>query len=202
MPEVLVQFDEPQQAADGRLFVAQVKGSRMESGLWEAWIEFHPHDGGDPVRTGAETEQLTRGDLRYWAGRLTRDDLSEALNRSLPPNEYVPAARSRADGAFGTDRPTEQTAMDSMVIRYALPALDPIAVLGERGEYDLRQELRALTARELQEIISSYTIPEFDVHDITRTFEDALAERIVAGAQQRVGVSADRPIAESQRADE
>ena len=71
MPEVLVHFDEPHQSLDGRLFVAQVYGSRTSGGIWEGWIEFHPHDGGEPAVTGRETEQLTRGDLRYWAAGLT-----------------------------------------------------------------------------------------------------------------------------------
>ncbi|MGI8546715.1 MAG: hypothetical protein ACR2M1_05180, partial [Gemmatimonadaceae bacterium] len=76
MSEVLVQFDEPQPAADGRLFIAQVNGQRVSNGLWEAWIEFYPRDGGEPIRTTAATEQLTRGDLRFWAARITRPYLS------------------------------------------------------------------------------------------------------------------------------
>src|SRR6185312_13955511 len=87
MSDVLVQFDEPQLSADGRMFTAEVRGNRLPTGLWEAWIEFQPRIGGDPVRTPRETEQLSRGDLRFWAAGITRDQLRDALARALAPHE-------------------------------------------------------------------------------------------------------------------
>lgn len=179
---MLVQFDEPQRSADGRTFVAQVHGRRTSDGIWEAWLAFQPEDGSEPVATGRETEQLTRGDLRFWAAGISRDYLAGALIRALtprpallPPSLHVPAIPGPTASDVATALPSDA------------PPLDPYVVHASVGEYALRQALRALDATQLRAIISAYRIPELDVVDLARTFEDALAERIVAGVQQRVG---------------
>jgi len=184
MAEVLVQFDEPLVAADGKEFVAHVLGCRTPAARWEAWIEFVPTGDGDPIRTGCETNQFTRGDLRYWAAGLSRDELSAALGRALAGG-YVPPAPIPA---FATLTPgyTEHMALDGSSIVPATPVLDPVELYMQRGEHALRQELRALDARSLRDIIAANAIPEMDTTDLARTFEDGLAERIVAGVQQRV----------------
>lgn len=184
MSEVLVQFDEPQPAADGRLFIAQVNGQRVSDGLWEAWIEFYPNEGGEPVRTRRETEQLTRGDLRFWAAGLTRAYLSTALVRALSPARATGPRDTTLLGAMWSD---EHMVLDTNRIHSAPPPLDPIETYRCGGEYRLRQELRALDAKQLRDVITAYDIPEADVHDVVRTFEDALAERVVVAVQQRVG---------------
>ena len=182
MADVLVQFDEPQLSADGRLFIAQVIGARLPTGLWEAWIEFQPRVGGDPVRTGRETEQLSRGDLRFWAAGLTREQLRSALERALDPGR-IPTTEAAAVITQGVD---EQTVLDTSDVSAGIPVLDPVALFRQAGEYTVRQELRALDARQLDDIIAEYAIPEMDVVDLARTYEDALAERIVAGVQHIV----------------
>jgi len=185
MSDVLVQFDEPQLSADGRMFTAEVRGSRLPTGLWEAWIEFQPRVGGDPVRTERETEQLSRGDLRFWAAGITRDQLRNALDRALAPQESLrtdaPAQATDVDESV-----EDETVLDLTQIRNDAPVLDPFGVYKHSGEYTLRQELRALDARQLADIISGYRIAEMDVLDLARTYEDALAERIVAGVQHNV----------------
>lgn len=186
MPDILVQFDEPQLSTDGRMFIAQVVASRLPTGIWEAWIEFHPRIGGDPVRTGRETEQLSRGDLRFWAAGLTRTHMREALARALAPTEAA-APQSSAERAELTRDAHENTVLDTNRLRGEAPVLDPVAVYERSGEYTLRQELRALDARQLADIISAHDIEEMDVVDLARTYEDALAERIVAGVQHVVG---------------
>lgn len=194
MAEVLVQIDEPQRAADGRAFIAQVHGARTMTGLWEAWIEFTPRDGGDPVRTPRETEQFTRGDLRYWAAGLTRADLATALARALSP-EPVPIPRGLIIPTPVTRSEPEEAATalgTSGPLPSPVPPFDPVAVLQQSGEYSLRHELRALDAHELREIIRAFDIPDTDVTDLARTFEDALAERIVATVQQRAEASTGR----------
>jgi len=186
MPDILVQFDEPQLSTDGRMFTAQVVASRLPTGIWEAWIEFHPRVGGDPVRTARETEQLSRGDLRFWAAGLTRSHMRDALARALAPEE--PAAPGVA--AASAELPPgshENTVLDTNRVHNEPPALDPVAVYERSGEYILRQELRALDARQLANIIGAYDIEEMDVLDLARTYEDALAEQIVAGVQHTVG---------------
>ncbi len=185
MSDVLVQFDEPQLSADGRMFVAQVMASRLPTGLWEAWIEFHPRIGGDPVRTPRATEQLSRGDLRFWAAGLTRTDLKDALIRALAPQE-APTATGIAQPRESERAGEEQTVLETNLLRNDDPIFDPVAVYQRSGEYTLRQELRALNARQLADIIGAFDIGEMDVVDLARTYEDALAERIVAGVQHNV----------------
>lgn len=186
MSEVLVQFDEPQFATDGRAFTPQVRGRRMPDGIWEAWIEFHPADGSEPVMTRRETEQLTRGDLRYWAAGLTHAYLRGALARALAPRQtHPPVGLSLPD--IPELRELFAVLDDDRAVCTLAPALDPVAIYTASGEHALRQALRALGARDLRTIIAAYAIPEMDVHDLARTFEDALAERIVVAMQQRVG---------------
>jgi hypothetical protein len=169
------------------MFVAEVRGQRLPTGLWEAWIEFHPRIGGEPVRTPRETEQLSRGDLRFWAAGITREHLRAALMLALADDESARETISlRQDRAGRID---EQTVLDSDLVRSAGAALNPFAVYNRSGEYVLRQELRGLDAGELAEIIGAYNIEDMDVLDLARTYEDALAERIVAGVQHVVGTS-------------
>lgn len=185
MSDVLVQFDEPQLSADGRMFTAEVRGSRLPTGLWEAWIEFLPRIGGDPVRTQRETEQLSRGDLRFWAAGITREHLRESLASALSPEEMA-----RPDsGPDLTDTGAaveDDTALELAEARNNQPVLDPFSLYRHSGEYTLRQELRALDARQLADVIDKYHIADMDVLDLARTYEDALAERIVAGVQHNV----------------
>jgi hypothetical protein len=202
MSEVLVQFDEPQRAKDGREFVAQVCGQRMPEGLWEAWIQFSPTDGGDPVATGRATEQLSRGDLRFWAAGLTRAYLAAALDKALSPQgswQYAAAPSTslpyHSEVASGD---LEHMVLETNALMRPRPVFDPF-LLYARGEYALRQELRQLDAPRLRDIILAYDIPDTDVAESARTFEDALAERIVAGVQQRVGKSPPSLVQEAPR---
>lgn len=188
MSEVLVQFDEPQRADDGRPFVAQVHGRRTHDGIWEAWLEFQPLDGGEGIATPRETEQLTRGDLRYWAAGLTRSYLRGALVRALTPRRAEIPVSLRLPELPDLDLPPDADIASSLVTP---PPIDPFALFRDSGEYALRHALRALDAHDLRAIIAAFDIPEMDVHDLARTFEDALAERIVVGVQQHVaGASA------------
>jgi len=189
MSEVLVQFDEPQRAADGRAYVAQVCGQRMAEGLWEAWIQFSPTDGGDPVSTGRETEQLSRGDLRFWAAGLTRTYLDTALAKALSPQRfmpfaYMPAAAVRHEHDTVVDD-GEFMVLETNALLRPHPVLDPF-LLYAHGEFALRQELRLLDAPKLRDIILAYDLPATSAADMARTFEDALTEQIVAGVQQSV----------------
>lgn len=185
MSDILVQFDEPQLSADGRMFIAEVRGQRLPTGLWEAWIEFQPRIGGDPVRTPRETEQLSRGDLRFWAAGITRAHLADALATALKwctgtsPESIVEAAGPTLNHVLQPDLDSHDPGVD-------VPPLDPFAVYQRSGEYSLRQELRALDARQLDKIIAAHNVEEMDVIDLARTYEDALAERIVAAVQHRV----------------
>jgi len=189
MSEVLVQFDEPQYATDGRAFTPQVRGRRLPDGIWEAWIEFHPVQGGEPVATRRETEQLTRGDLRFWAAGLTRAYLRGALARALAPRQAHPPVALTVPDIPELRELFAVLDDEERAVCTLAPALDPVAIFTASGEYALRHALRSLSARDLRTIIAAYAIPENDVHDLARTFEDALAERIVVAVQQRVGTN-------------
>ena len=183
MADLLVQFDEPHYAADGRQYVAQVYGGVAVDDSWEGWIEFVPVDGGDALRTGRETEQFTRGDLRYWAALLSRGYLEEAFSRALmrkPVVSYEGATFGETKGWIGAQEMVFETAWRPA------PVFDPFVVYRESGRYRLRQRLRTLDAGQLQDMIAAYEIPGLEIHDMHRTFEDALAEQIVAEVQHRV----------------
>ncbi len=167
------------------MFIAQVLGARLPTDLWVAWFEFHPLLGGDPVRTQRETEQLSRGDLRFWAAGVTRDILREALGRALD-SRYASSAVERVEITNIQSGTAEATVLETNVVKSGDPVVDPVALYRRAGQYTLRQELRALDAQQLADIISAYDIDEMDVVDLARTYEDALAERIVAGVQHRV----------------
>ena len=187
MAEVLVQFDEPYCAPNGRAFVAQVCGQSIGSGLWEGWIQYMPSDGGDPIRTPRETEQLSRGDLRYWAAGLTRVRLLEALSRALSERAQSTKWRMPTPLAFDDIDPAEEISFDMVAMSQAGPAIDPFALYAQ-GAHVLSQQLRLLDAAQLREIVVAYNIPDRDTTVSARTFEEALAQQIVAEAQQRVDV--------------
>ncbi|MDQ2890273.1 MAG: hypothetical protein M3R65_06920 [Gemmatimonadota bacterium] len=198
MTDVLVQFDEPQLSADGRLFVAQVVVARLPTGLWEAWIEFQPQLGGDTMRSCRETEQLSRGDLRFWAAGITRQHLAACLKRALDSHNadnvavVAPTTAANTTGAAGA---AERMILDTSALNTEAPLLDPVAVYRQSGEYTLRQELRALDARQLADIIAGHSIEDMDVVDLARTYEDALAEQIVASVQHTVERAPKYPLA-------
>lgn len=173
------------------MFTAEVRGNRLTNGLWEAWLEFQPRVGGDPVRTPRETEQLSRGDLRFWAAGITRDQLKDALARALTAGQGL-HTELPVNAAVSGEPHTEQTVLETNQFGYDERVLDPFAVYKRSGEYTLRQELRGLDARQLAAIIGTYQIADMDVLDLARTYEDALAERIVAGVQHNV--DANRPL--------
>lgn len=178
MTDVLVQFDEPQRSTDGRRFVARVVARRTPSWLWEGTLELVPLDGGDPIRTAVRTTQLTRNDVRYWAAHLTTPSVASALQRAL-----AGGARGGDTGTAAVERSDGGAAAR---IEWAPALLDPIALYLQDGAAALRRALRALDAPALDAVIATHAIPEIETVDLARTFEDALAERIVAGVQQRV----------------
>lgn len=192
MPDVLVQFDDPQRSADGRLFTAQAIGDRLATGLWQAWIEFHPRVGGDPVRTPPETEQLSRSDLRFWAAGITPAHLAASLSAALS-NRDLSSVGASTNALELPSRQGEQAVFHPASARTEEPVIDPIKLFELSGEYSLRQELRAMDASQLADIITAYGIMDVDVTDLARTYEDALAERIVACVQHSVATNRLQP---------
>jgi hypothetical protein len=93
MPEVLLEFSNPVQGADGRVYTARAVGAEMADGLWHAWLEFSPGDGRDIVATDRETTQPNRTDAAYWASGLTPIYLEGALIRAFDVSRSRHAAQ-------------------------------------------------------------------------------------------------------------
>ena len=81
MAELIHQCEHPVQAGDERVYVARLT-QHARGHLWAGWLEFTPHDGGAPLRTGTETTQPNRAALAYWASGLEPIFLEGALGRA------------------------------------------------------------------------------------------------------------------------
>lgn len=183
MAEVLVQFDEPFSGPDGQLYIAQICGAPVGGGLWEGWVQFVAFSGGVPFRTKRETEQLSKGDLRYWAAGLGRQRIAEQLYFTLKHIAETSTVHLISN---------ERVIFDSSTISGTQHPLDPFAEFTISERY-LREKLVLLSAVQLKEIISNHNIPDYDFAYSVRSYEEAMIERIVAAAQQRAGINP-RPI--------
>jgi hypothetical protein len=99
MAEVILEFETLVTTEDGRSYTARVCADEMQSGLWQAWIEFLPAGDGEPVRSGRETTQPNRTDTLYWATGLTPVYLEGSLRRALNPLK-TPIAREVRPAIF------------------------------------------------------------------------------------------------------
>jgi hypothetical protein len=70
--------------AEGTRFVPHVLATQRSDGLWEAWIEFHPEDGGPVRSTDRESTQPNRTAVEYWASGLEPVYFEGAFERSVP----------------------------------------------------------------------------------------------------------------------
>jgi hypothetical protein len=181
MAEVLVQFTHSLQGRDGRLYAAHAAGRPREDGEWEVGIEFCPAPDGAPIRSPRETTQPNREDLLYWATGLTPTYLEGALERALdrgPTGEPTVAQQP----AFNAPAPARATPAPGEL--RPRPVLNPFEVYSRSGEDILRQELSALDATHLRNIIAAYRM----YTDVPVTSDrSALAELIVAAVRRGGG---------------
>ncbi|HEV2131629.1 MAG TPA: hypothetical protein VGR27_11030 [Longimicrobiaceae bacterium] len=185
MAEVLVQFETILPGPDGRSYVPRACGSLQEAGgLWEGWIEFVPSDGSAVLRTPQETQQSDRDDLLYWATGLTNVYLEGALERALdvalPPSDVAALAPTH-------DQPApERVATPAAVppVARTRAVLDPFDV-HRQGESVLQQELSALDAAHLRDIIRAHRLVDEETVDLQGMSRLALAELIVAAVRKR-----------------
>ena len=70
MSAVLRSFDEPISDGSGA-YHARVVGRAADDGMWEAWLEFVPLDGGAVLISPVESRQPARAHPVYWATGLT-----------------------------------------------------------------------------------------------------------------------------------
>jgi hypothetical protein len=182
MAEILIEFAHLLQRADGRSYTARACGREREDGKWEGWIEFSPDDSGDVLRSPRETTQPNRQDLAYWASGLSAAYLEGALARAqdasrrsdravgAPPPVGVAPASGRPDGDRAGPTPVQGHAM-----------LDPFEVYSHSGETILRQELAALSAGRLRDLIAAFRLHADGPEAVERA---ALAELIVAAVRR------------------
>jgi hypothetical protein len=182
MAEVLAQFADSVADDTGRRYRAQACGTPMPDGLWEAWIEFEPLDGGAPVRSPRETTQPNLKDAAYWASGLTAIYLEGALTRALNPLvRRVPTASEPIfDGPAST-----QTVPVPHPMATGDAVLDPFSVF-EKGEVLLRKELGALSPWHLVNIIRAYRLSPAPTDVLNRLPGVALADIIVEGVRQGI----------------
>ena len=178
MAEVLVEFSDPVMSEDGRTFIARACGSEMDDTRWQGWIEFVPFDGGHPVRSGRETTQPNRTDTAYWATGLTPVYLEGALERALNP---LPRATPSAAPPPHFEGPAP-AAGEHLPTRESV--LNPFSVY-RKGESLLRNQLSALSAWHLVNIIEAYGLSEQRSADLEATPEPILVELIISAVQQR-----------------
>jgi hypothetical protein len=178
MAEVLVEFSDPITDSDGITYAARACGSESENGHWQGWIEFIPFDGGKPLRSGRETTQPNRTDALYWATGLTHIYLEGALHRALNP--LVLRQRKPIEPAFTEPAPDVRHGPTVESI------LNPFSVY-QKGESLLRQQLRALSAWHLVNIVRDYGLSALDTDELNRLSAAELTELIVDGVRSRSG---------------
>lgn len=177
MAEVLVSYSDPISAV-GITYRARACGREMDDGRWEGWIEFESLDGSTVLRSGRETTQPNRTDTAYWATGLTLVYLEGALDRALHP--LPPPAPSSADvPAFDGPAPT----FEEPVPR-SESVLNPFSVY-RKGEALLRNQLAALAAWHLVNIITAYDLSDLPAHELERMHPMQLIELIVAAVRER-----------------
>ena len=160
---------------DGVAYTAQV-AARPDGHLWEGWIEFIADDGSDVRRTPRETTQPDRDAVVYWATGLSGTYLEGAFARTIAravPRQEVqplpifdgPALVPGANTMPGPDR----------------AVLNPFSA-GEKGETLLRQQLAALDAWHLRNIVRGYELAAEEI-DLEALDHRALVELIVAAVE-------------------
>jgi hypothetical protein len=194
-PIVVIEYSGTVASPDGRPYVARACGRARDDGKWEGWIEFTPVGGGAVLRSRRETTQPALDDLSYWASGLSDVYLAGALERALtPPNRREPPAGARP--AYDGPAPDVVDATASVRPR---AVLDPFAVYVQ-GEDVLRQELSALDAGHLVNIVRAYglsgepssVLDQLSASALVHLIVDAVRAVVSAAARERErGVAAD-----------
>lgn len=185
MAEVLLKFATPIMDDQGHAYVARICGRQADDGRWEGWIEFVPGDGRAVLRTGRETKQPNRADLKYWATGLTLAYLEGALERALHPEPYVVRTTHASDlPSYDGPAPSSAGAGPVQPPPYPHAVLDPFSVFSQ-GESVLRQQLGALGIDHLRTIVRVHDLVsehEVDLHEMQHA---TLVDLIVAAVRKR-----------------
>ena len=163
-------------ATDGSVYHVRACGSEMDESRWQGWLEFNPIVGGEPLRSARETTQPNRTDLVYWATGVTAVYLEGALHRALNPL-VRPVAPPEDPPAFDGPAPA--------AVQNPIPpnsVLNPFSVY-RKGETLLRDQLHALSAWHLVNIILAHRLSEIPVEQLQQMPTSELIELIVASVR-------------------
>jgi hypothetical protein len=162
-----------------RTYGPRACGRERADGLWEGWIEFDATDGAETLRSERETTQPNLADLKYWATGLSDVYLEGVMARILtrsgaaidqPPAVFDAPAPSRRARSAGLGP-------DAILDPYSVYAKSPAVLV---------QELRALRAWHLRQIIREYRLADHAV-DLEALSEAELANLIVVRVSRTAG---------------
>jgi hypothetical protein len=178
MAEVLIEFDNTWQGADGKLYEARACGRGRDDGLWEGWLEFTPNDGSDVLATERETTQPNRADTLYWATGLTFTYIDGALRRLLKPLPRLSVRpQIKARPAFSGPAPRRPPRPTDSLGSNAI--LDPFAVFRE-SDTVLRGQLMALDEGQLRNIVREFKISDMNAMQLAAVSHAELVAMIMA----------------------
>jgi hypothetical protein len=177
--EVLLAFAEPIASEDGVMYVARACGAAVDH-HFQGWLEFTEVNGTRVVRSARETTQPNREDLVYWATGLTKVYLEGALGRALTPVHRQTAAPT---GTPAFDGPAPDFSTNGAP--KADSVLNPLSVY-RKGEALLRDQLAALSAWHLVNIIRAYELSAMRPDQLNRMPAPELIEVIVEQSRARV----------------
>lgn len=180
MTDVLVYFDEPILAPDGKGYSARACAREDEDRRWSGWLEFSA-DGEQWFATATETVQPNRRDVEYWVTGLTRVYLQGGLSRALAASSSGPPDRQLPDDLGLRHRHALSTSLPSVNNR-PRTILDPFTVYAQ-GEGILRSQLSALSQDQLRNITAAFSIESPETASALDARE--LCERIVLAARGR-----------------
>jgi hypothetical protein len=182
MAEVLVEFEDALIAPDGTIYHAHACGREAKDGTgrWEGWIEFIPANGGKRLRTQRETTQPNRKDTAYWATGLSSVYLQGALDRTLDPGPVVATPVEKDEPAFDGPAPSGAVPLEPTIPT----VLNPFSVY-RKSEALLRNQLGALSAWHLVNIIRGYELSDLEPSALERAAHADLLELIVASVKLR-----------------
>ena len=189
MAEILVKFDEPIAAPNGKAFLAHAVGKEVDGGRWDGWLEFQSEeDELEAIASGRETTQPNRKNLEYWARGLTKVYLEGALDRAIslaePPRQGAPMETEPSRFPEPASRSSTPSSSRPPFTPHAI--LDPFQVYSQ-GEGILRRELHALSRDHVESIAAANGIGIHTPGGIKGASKEDLIEAIV-GEASRVSV--------------
>ena len=160
----------------GKTYHVRACGSALDDVRWQGWLEFEPIDGGETIRSGRETTQPDRNDTIYWATGLTLVYIEGALDRALNPL-VITVPEPLPEPAFDEPAPPVR-------VRAApeTSVLNPFSVY-RKGEAVLRDQLHALSAWHLVNIVRDHELSEVPPDVLNAMTELELVELIVANVR-------------------